>query len=208
MGKQSLAQRYNRLLDVLRIERLGGFILNLITFRVSSLRGRFTVVAIMLIALVLPAVIHTKKMVHDASQNSVAATTANQSFLSQLGEFKQILQSTESAVFHHALELDEMGRKQVKSLLEKLKSKISDIEQNHLIKGLPEIDTDISNLKDVLTRLDTEIKNLLEILSDVETRYPAAPILLEQLQPTNSLFRSAIEQAITEGNELRSNGSS
>ena len=208
MGKQSLTHRYNRLLDVLRIERLGGLILNLITFRVSSLRGRFAVVAIILIALVLPAVIHTKKMVHDASQNSVAATTANQSFLSLLGEFKQILQSTESTVFHHTLELDEMGRKKVKSQLRKLKSKITDIKMHGIIKSMPEINAEVSHLETVLIRLDTELKNLLDILSNVETRFPAAPILLEQLQPTNALFRSAIEQAITEGNELRSNGSS
>ncbi len=207
MGKPSLIQRYNRLLDILRIERLGGFILNLITFRVSSLRGRFAVVAIILLAIVFPAVIHTKKMVHEASQNSIAATAANRSFLSTIGEFKRVLQSTESAVFHHTLELDELGRKQVLSLLVQLKSKISDIEMHDINQNMPGINAEVSNLKKLVINLDGEIKNLLKILSKVETRYPAAPILLGQLQPTNILFRSVIEQAITEGNELRRAGS-
>jgi len=207
MGKRSFLQRYNRLLDVLRIERLGGLILNFVTFRISSLRGRFVVVAIILIALVLPAVIYTKKMVHDASTNSIAVTTSNQTFLSQLSEIKQILQSTESAVFHHTLELDELGRKQVLSLLSQLKDKMFDIEVHEFNKSMPGINSEVSQLQKLLVRIDRELRNLLEILSNVETRYPAAPILLDQLQPTNTLFRSAIEQAITEGNELRSNGS-
>jgi len=207
MSHQSILQRYNRLLDVLRIERLGGLILNLVTFRISSLRGRFVVVAIILIALVLPAVIHTKKMVHDASKNSISVTTANQSFLFQLSEIKQILQSTESAVFHHTLELDELGRKQVQSLLSQLKGKMFDIEKHDINQSMPGINSEVSHLKKLLIRLDIELRNLLVVLSSVETRYPAAPILLEQLQPTNTLFRTAIEQAITEGNELRSSGS-
>ncbi|MFV2055082.1 MAG: putative bifunctional diguanylate cyclase/phosphodiesterase, partial [Thiohalomonadales bacterium] len=58
------------------------------------------------------------------------------------------------------------------------------------------------SLNNAIAELETEALELLSILEKVETRFPAAPILLEKLQPNNAEIKAAIEQAILEGRDL------
>ena len=169
---------------------------------VSSLRGRFLVTAIILVALVLPAVINTENVVGHASARSEALIADYRQLQSLINDLGQALQTTEGKMYHYSIQLDDVDRQQVLVYLGKAKQKATQLKQHSIAQHNPQLETLALQLNSRLKGLEVQIYQLLRVMDKVETRYPAAPILLDKLQPTSAEFISALETAIDEGAEL------
>jgi len=178
------------------------FFAKFMRYRVSSLRGRFVIAAIILLMLLLPAVYHTKSLVRDAVDTTSTVSAALDSFQSIINELERALQSAESSIYHYTLLLDEQVREEVSFETEQAKYHAQRLLEHDFASRYPEVLSRVEKLNDNTLNLGKETQYLLSVVNKVETRYPAAPILLERLQPTSAEFIAALELAIDETNEL------
>lgn len=168
----------------------------------SSLRGRFLITAIILVALVLPAVVNTEKMVDNASGQSRALIADYRNLQILINQLQQALQATESKIYHYSIKLDDNDRQQVLIYLGSAKKYAKQLKYHSVAERTPVLEKHATDLNAYLKSLEVEIHRLLRVLDNVETRYPAAPILLDKLQPTSAEFMSSLETAIAEGSDL------
>jgi len=171
-------------------------------YRVSSLRGRFLIAAVILLLVLLPAVYHTKSLVHNAVETTSKISAELDGFQSIINELERSLQSAESSIYHYTLLLDEQVREEVSFETDQAKFHAQQLLEHHFAKQYPEVLSRVEKLNDNTVSLGKETQYLLNVVNKVETRYPAAPILLERLQPTNAEFIAALELAIEETNEM------
>lgn len=171
-------------------------------YRVSSLRGRFLISALILLMVLLPAVYHTKSLVHNAALTTSTISHQLDSFQSIINDLERSLQSAESAVYHYTLLLDEQVREEVLFEVERAKSYTDGLADHQFAREHPAIRARVERLSENTLQLGKETQYLLSVLNKVETRYPAAPILLERLEPTSAEFIAALQLAIEETKEM------
>ncbi len=169
--------------------------------KVSSIRWRFIVTAILLAAMALPAVFYTQSRFRETSRESTLLVQEHRDLGWVLNSLKDSLQVTESAIYRYPLLLDEPSRRDVLVRLAETQFQSRQLEEHYVVDRHSQFGDFANNLNYVLNRLDKETKNLLDVLSDVRTRYPAAPILTDKLYPTNLEFTTAVESAILESSE-------
>ena len=173
-----------------------------VNFRQSaSIRWRFVITAIVVVALALPAIFYTQSQVHQASQDSSVLVQEHRDLGWVLNSLKDSLQVAESAIYQYPVLLDDRAYQKVLVRIAETKSQSKRITEHYVVKRYQQFGDFAANLDYVLNRLDEETTHLLDVLSNVETRYPAAPILLNQLLPTNLKFIQAVEVSIIEAAE-------
>lgn len=170
--------------------------------RASSLRVRFFITSCLLLLFLLPVVIHTEKMVTLAAKRSSQVNANLNSFQTIINQLERSLQSTERSIYHYSVVLEDSIRQDANKALSRAKQLSKHLPEHEVSHNNQELTRLIKQLGEQLADLDKETKHLMQVLARVETRYPAAPILLESLQPTSEEFISAIELAIIESNEL------
>ncbi len=171
--------------------------------KIRSFRGRFLVTAAVLIILTLPAGIYTQYLVTHATNEGTVVSNGHRSLQLTLDSFEQSIQATESALYHYTLALDDSMRQQIINLLGAIKLQSRSLRDHELVTRTPALKDSVDQLQAYLIELDVQIRELLHVLASVETRYPAAPILLNRLQPTGAEFSTALEQAIEESREMK-----
>ncbi|WP_455218071.1 putative bifunctional diguanylate cyclase/phosphodiesterase [Kaarinaea lacus] len=169
--------------------------------KVSSIRWRFVVTAFLLAALALPAVFYTQNRFQETSHASTLLVQEHRDLGWVLNSLKDSLQVTESAIYRYPLLLDERSYRDVLVRLAETKFQSTQLEEHYVVGNHRRFSDFAANLNFVLARLDEEINNLVHVLSDVQTRFPAAPILINKMYPTNQEFTAAIEVAIQEATE-------
>lgn len=169
--------------------------------KVSSIRWRFIVTAFLLAALALPGVFYTQNRFQETSHASSLLVQEHRDLGWVLNSLKDSLQVTESAIYRYPLLLDEHSYREVLVRLAETKYQSSQLEQHYVVGNHRRFSDFAANLNYVLARLDDEIENLVKVLSNVETRFPAAPILINRLYPSNQEFTAAVELAINEATE-------
>jgi diguanylate cyclase (GGDEF)-like protein/PAS domain S-box-containing protein len=178
------------------------FIAKIKRYRVSSLRGRFVMSAVILSMVLLPAVYHTKTLVRNAADASATIGRQLDSFQSTINSLQRSLQSAESSIYHYTLLLDEEVREEATFEVEQAKSYTDDLLDHQFTREHPAILSWVNKLNENTLNLGKETQYLLSVVSKVETRYPAAPILLERLQPTSAEFIAALDLAIDETKDM------
>jgi diguanylate cyclase (GGDEF)-like protein/PAS domain S-box-containing protein len=166
--------------------------------QVTSIRWRFVVAALVLAALAMPAVFYTQNQVWQASQDSTRLVQEHRDLGWVLNSLKDALQIAESAIYQYPLLLDDDTYRKVVSRVAEVKFQSKSINNHYVVKHYRSFGDFAANLDFVLNRLDQETTRLLEVASNVEQRFPAAPILLNDLLPGNLQFIQAIELALAE----------
>lgn len=167
----------------------------------TSIRWRFVVAVMVIVTLVLPAVYYTESQVRQASQNSSQLVQEHRDLGWVLNSLKDSLQVTESAIYQYPVLLDDRTYRKVMARLAETKFQSRKITKHYVVKHHQQFGDFAANLDYVLNRLDEETTRLLNVLSNVETRYPAAPILVDELLPVNLNFIQAIEVSMVEAAE-------
>lgn len=169
--------------------------------KVSSIRWRFIVTAILLAALALPAVFYTQNRFQETSHQSSLLVQEHRDLGWVLNSLKDSLQVTESAIYRYPLLLDERSYREVLVRLAETKFQSTQLEEHYVVGNHRRFSDFAANLNYVLAKLDVEINHLINVLSDVQTRFPAAPILLNEMYPTNQEFTAALQVSILEATE-------
>lgn len=171
-------------------------------FPTNSLRARFIATASVLLALVLPALVYTQIVVNETSNRSARLIAGQRDLQAKLNGLEQAVQTTESQLYYYSLSLDESEKQQVFKYLVKAHQDASDLAKHFLVNSNSLLLDTTRSIQKSLENIQLEAQGLFELLERVETRYPAAPILLEKLQPASAEFNAAIEQATLESKEL------
>lgn len=169
--------------------------------KVTSIRWRFIVTAILLAGLALPAVFYTQNRFQKTSHASTILVQEHRDLGWVLNSLKDSLQVTESAIYRYPLLLDERSYREVLVRLAETKFQSAQLQEHYVVGNHSRFSDFAANLNFVLARLDYEIESLVKVLSDVQTRFPAAPILVNKLYPANQEFTTAVEVAIMEATE-------
>lgn len=167
----------------------------------ASIRWRFVVAAVVVVSLALPAVFYTQSHVRQASQVSSLLVQEHRDLGWVLNSLKDALQITESTIYQYPVLLDENTYRKVLVRIGEIKNQSRQITEHYVVKNYRQFGDFAENLDFVLNRLDEKTRDLLVSLSKAETRYPAAPIFLNELQPANLDFIQAIELSIAEASE-------
>ncbi len=168
---------------------------------VASIRWRFVITALVLAALALPAAFYTQNQVQQASQDSSRLVQEHRDLGWVLNSFKDTLQVAESTIYQYPLLLDESTYRKVVARVAEVRFQSRNINEHYVVKRYSRFGDFAENLDFVLTRLEKETTHLLEVASNVEMRFPAVPILLNELLPENMKFVQAVELAISGINE-------
>lgn len=166
--------------------------------KVSSIRWRFVVTAVIIAAMALPAVFYTQNRVRQASIDNTQFVQEHRDLGWVLNSLKDSLQVAESAIYQYPLLLDESAYRTVLVRIAETKLQSKQLSEHYVVRRYSQFGDFAANLNYVLDRLEQETDHLLKILSNVQTRYPAASILLNELYPTNQAFIQATELAIIE----------
>ena len=164
----------------------------------SSIRVRFLLTAAVLAVLALPAVYFTEQRVHRISHDGTEMVQEHRDLGWVLNSLKDALQTTEKAIYQHPLLLDENSYRHVLVRLAEVKLQVKQLEQHYVVRRHQNYEDFALNLEVVIDRLNDETLHLLTVLSDVETRFPAAPILMNEMKPKNEVFMGSLEQAFSE----------
>jgi len=167
----------------------------------GSIRWRFVITTFVVVSLALPAIFYTQSQVRQASQDSSLLVQEHRDLGWVMNSLKDSLQVTESAIYQYPVLLDDPAYRKVLVRIAETKSQSKRITEHYVVKRYQQFGDFAANLDYVLNRLDEETNFLLKVLSNVETRYPAAPILLHELLPTNLKFIQAVEVSIVEASE-------
>jgi len=171
-------------------------------FPINSLRTRFILTAGLFIALILPAVIYTQSKVNQASQERSEYFSGQQSLISEIDALEASVRNTETELYFYALSLGLVEKNEVAKNLENAKVNVKKLSEDPLVANNTFLHDTSRALQRSVADIEAKAQTLIDILGSVETRFPAAPILLEKLQPLNNEFKSAIEQALSESKEL------
>jgi methyl-accepting chemotaxis protein len=172
-------------------------------YRVRSLRGRFVIAAVSLLLVLLPAVYHTKNMVRGATDTTSRVNSELDNFQSEINELRRSLQSTESSIYHYTLMLDAQTREEINLDINKAENHTRQLLDLPITKQHPGLHRRVEQLNENTQRLGKETQYLLNIVDKVATRYPATPILLNQLEPTSAEFMAALDLAMDEAKDMQ-----
>lgn len=171
------------------------------SIRAGSLRVRFFATSLLLSLFLLPVVFHTEKMVSQAVARSSQVNINLTSFQNIINSLERSLQITESSLYHYTVVLEPLILQGLTENLDDAMRLSRQLLQHPVSSNNEQLAGLLKILSVELLTLEKETRNLVRVLSRVETRYPAAPILMESLQPASEDFMSAIELAISEGVE-------
>ncbi|HEX22113.1 MAG TPA: PAS domain S-box protein, partial [Chromatiales bacterium] len=164
----------------------------------KSIRARFLLTAAVVAMLSLPAALYTQHRVHLLTQESFRLIQEDQDLGWAFDSLTDSLQVTESAIYQYPLMLDARSYRNILVRLAETKLQARQLTEHYALRRHPFIHDFAVNLVFAVQRLDEETQKLLAVLSDVETRFPAAAILLNDLQPGNVAFLQAVNLAIDE----------
>ncbi len=164
----------------------------------KSIRARFLLTAAVVAMLSLPAALYTQHRVHLLTQESFRLIQEDQDLGWVFDSLTDSLQVTESAIYQYPLMLDAKSYRNILVRLAETKLQARQLTEHYALRRHPFIHDFAINLVFAMQRLDEETQKLLAVLSDVETRFPAAAILLNNLQPGNEAFIQAVNLAIAE----------
>jgi diguanylate cyclase (GGDEF)-like protein/PAS domain S-box-containing protein len=167
----------------------------------ASIRWRFVATAIVLAALALPVVVYTQNQVQQTSQDSSKLLQEHRDLGWVLGALKDALQVAENAIYQYPLLLDEVTYRTVVARVAEVRLQSKNVNEHYVVKEHPHFGEFAQNLDYVLNRLEHETARLLDVASNVEKRFPAAPILINELLPNNQKFIQAVDLAISEASE-------
>ncbi|MDT8385004.1 MAG: EAL domain-containing protein [Gammaproteobacteria bacterium] len=167
----------------------------------TSIRWRFVLAALVVIGLALPAVFYTQSQLQNASQDSSQLVQDHRDLGWVLNSLKDSLQVAESAIYQYPVLLDDSTYRKVLVRIAETKFQSQKITEHYVVNRHQQFGDFAANLDFVLNRLDEETRHLLAVLSNVETRYSAAPILVDELLPSNQRFIQAVELSMVEATD-------
>ncbi len=164
----------------------------------KTLNGRFILLISVTIVALFALTFYAQYEVTKSSSRGLEYIHANRDLNSSVTDLKNSLQLAESALHQYSTFLSNEHREKVFVHLDQLQSRADELRKSTLSKTTDALTTRANQLHDDILRLREIIAQYVIIMQDVESRYPAMPILLTHLEPTNRKFSEAVELALQE----------
>ena len=165
--------------------------------KVISIRQRFIVVLAVIIFLLLGFTLYVNETAREAIAKHHIISTQQDQIGTKLGELSDILHQLGINIYQASFFNEASSQSDIRKLMAKIDDTIYLLQKNPANKQVEQID-ELAITFDVLFG---QINTLFEVQHSVETRYPAMPIMLNVLQPTNAEFMSAVIEAMAEAKQ-------
>ena len=169
------------------------------TFTVKTLNGRFAIVAIIFLLSLLLLASYSFRLVQDSAESNYNKIEANNILSNSILKIIEEVRLVESNLHQYSTFLSS-------ATLDKLNQHLNTSRDlAWAFAYMPEVLNDrplslqAMELAKEVEILEDAVVEYQEIMRDVESRYPAMPILLNELEPINSQFSEAVELALQEG---------
>jgi diguanylate cyclase (GGDEF)-like protein/PAS domain S-box-containing protein len=168
-------------------------------FALKTLNGRFILVSLGCVVLLLALALYSHKSVHQSASDGVMIIQKSQILTDKLNNLTNTLEEVESKLHQFATFLRSEQQDAVLALLTKLESQAANFRSDVDVQASAKLNSASQQLLAQTDKLSRIIKQYLYIMQNVESRYPGMPILLTYLEPSNRKFSEAVELALQEG---------
>lgn len=175
-------------------------------FSYKTLTGRFTIVSVLLVVLLMALMLYSQREVRLSADQNLKIIRNNQELVEKLNRVTNLLENTESLLHQYSAAPHEVLQHRIVQSLATLRQQATVLQTDAGIQAnhtLQQSSTLLAKQTQALSRI---IKQYLRVMQNVKNRYPGMPILLTYLEPSNRRFLQAVELALQE-NPLTDNTS-
>lgn len=166
--------------------------------RTDSFKKRFLLTAATVLILLFSAVGYMQREVSSSANATLGRIQDSATTFHELSSLKNTLEGVESALYRYAVSLDKRQQRQITGMLVEVRMQAHDMLTDPLVESNPGLGGKIQELLVLLRTLDRQSQELLGVLMGVESRFPAAPILLNQMQPMHMAFLEELQAAVAD----------
>ena len=168
-------------------------------FSPRTLNGRFSWVILIFLLFLISLTLYSHRSVQHSASNSLEYIRKNQLLTEKVNVLTAMLEDIESKQHQYSTFLRSDLRDDILRLLDRLERQAIALQAEPDIQTTKTLKDTSEQLVDQTKKLKNIIKQYLAIMQNVKSRYPAMPILLTHLEPSNRKFSEAVEQALQEG---------
>lgn len=168
-----------------------------LTFR--TLNGRFNLVIFSALILLLSVTLYAQYTVQLSASRSLESIATHRQLNQGLNHFRDSLQTTESMLYRYSTYLTADAHDALLLRMDELRVSTAALKPTYQENTADLLQDEREELYEATLQLENVIRRYIDIMQDVESRYPAMPILITHLEPTNRKFSEAVEQALQEG---------
>lgn len=168
-------------------------------FSLKTLNGRFVWGIITFLIFLIGLSVYSHKSVRQSASSSLEYIRKNQVLTEKLNSLTALVEAIESDLHQYStfmrddLPDDLLGKsKALEKQAMSLRSETDLLATKSLSDAGDQLVNESRNLQHI-------IRKYINIMQDIKSRFPAMPILLTQLEPSNRRFSEAVEQALQEG---------
>jgi diguanylate cyclase (GGDEF)-like protein/PAS domain S-box-containing protein len=170
----------------------------------QSFRNRFIIVALVLAIAFLVMAIYVSKTVETESLQSRQVIIDYNLSRETLNKLNDAYLNLKTALYRYTLLLTPKLKVAAMESLHNLQELANSQIYLHMIDVSPAIKKYSQDHQAGLRKLEKQVTEILHMQDDARTRYPAAAIMLNELQPLNFHFTSQLDFAINEVTEINS----
>ena len=164
----------------------------------SSMRIRFIFLVLILVSLLIVIALYAERTATITVSESAQITQDQRDVGWSLNELTDALYGLMLNVYRAAIAVDEVPEFKLTQNLEELTTQADILLSLPAVQNAKSFREPALELRKTIKKLSAKSHSLLQMQSNVELRYPAMPIMLYQLQPTNAEFKAALTTAIEE----------
>ncbi len=165
---------------------------------ISSFRARFILTAVLLGSLLMMAALYTTHRVGIDVERGVQLLSGVQETDSILQRLILHLQKLKTALYRHAVNFDRNSAGQAMQELVNIHTEIKRLMESQDSSLHRQLASETKQLEVQVRKLDNLVSQLLRIQMQPATRYPAAAIMLNELQPGNRRFAATVDLMLDE----------
>jgi len=169
------------------------------TFAVKTLNGRFIIVAVIFLLSLLSLASYSFMLVQQAAEQNYKKIQTNNLMSNSIHKIIEEVRAVESNLHQYSTFLSSTKLEELNHHLHTARKLawafvyIPEVKNDNQLSVMAfELASKVEKLNDVTVQYQ-------KIMRDVESRYPAMPILLNELEPINREFSEAVELALQEG---------
>ena len=169
----------------------------------STLRSRFVVTALALVAVLCGIGFYAQNLVSGRATAALRTMEDHEALRKQLDSLQPPLRDTERLIYRYAINLDPRLSRQVIAQLQRVRVRAAAVAGNPLTQQSDHLRQTVLEFVGVLQELERQVRSLLAIIGDAHRRFPAMDLLTNGMFPINEEYFAAIGIALEEARGLR-----
>ncbi len=169
------------------------------TFTVKTLNGRFALVAIIFLLSLLLLAMYSFQLVQSTAEKNYKKIQVNNLLSNSIHKIIDEVRSVESTLHQYSTFLSKAKLSELNFHLNESRNLAWAFVYMREVKNDKALSAQAMELAGEVENLNDATIQYQKIMQNVESRYPAMPILINELEPINRQFSEAVELALQEG---------